>query len=93
MHLKTEKKNCMHLREIMDGTENSSVLGNQISLNPTNVKTPSERGGSSIKTNLVCEKCLYLLPVKLYIPPESSINVSSGLPMVSKLKSALLQHS
>lgn len=83
----------MHLHEIMEGTENSSVLRNQISLNPTNVKTPSECGGSSVKTNLVCEKCPYLLPVKLYIPLESSISFSSGQPMVSKLKGALLQHS
>lgn len=74
MHLKTEKNNCLHLHAIMESIEKSSVLRDQILLNPTNVKNQSECGGSSVKTNLVCEKCLCFMQVKLYVSLESSVN-------------------
>lgn len=72
MHLKAEKKKFMQLYVIMESTGKSPILGNQISLNPADVKNPSERG-VSVKANFACEKCLYFMQVKLYTPLEGSI--------------------
>lgn len=78
MHLKAEKKKFMQLYAIMESTGKSPVLGNQISLNPADVKNPSERGGS-VKANFACEKCLYFMQVKLYTPWKVLSNFSSEL--------------
>lgn len=76
----------------------SSVLGNQISLNPANVKTPSECVGSSAKTNLVLWKMsAHHAREIVYISWEVLGLFSGGLPNGFEMKScsplSLLRHT